>query len=259
MEHKTLPPALADIKQSHFFPECCSWGWGLQVPPHSSGFWGFKDPHANPIEANEDCAQNSKTAYNFPANFSRRISNVTLFGVYHTKNSSEHWCKGRAERMMSVGLCWSGEDKQRWRMLCISCSSLSKMEPEQSCSHARWRHCRGLSFFGAGNWKNLNITPSLGSLGGSLHSHRELWGGSHRILTLGELTAAVTAHRCSCRYKMALQPLSQIFTWANKLLDGFLCFPVLADCCGQSVGAALEESNWGMINSLLSGSEKENH
>lgn len=34
-------------------------------------------------------------------------------------------------------MCWSGEDKQRWRMLGISCSPLSKMEPEQSCSHAR--------------------------------------------------------------------------------------------------------------------------
>lgn len=52
---------------------------------------------------------------------------------------------------------------------------------------------------------------------------------------------------------MALQPLSQIVTWANRLLDGFLCFPMLTDCCGQSVGAALnlKESNQGMIYSLL--------
>lgn len=104
--------------------------------------------------------------------------------------------------------------------------------------------------------KELKHHPFFRLSGGSLHSHRELWGGSHRIPTLGEHTAAVTAHRCSCRYKMAVQPLSQIVTWANKLLDGFLCFPVLADCCGQSVGAALnlkesKESNWGMIYSLL--------
>lgn len=68
-------------------------------------------------------------------------------------------------------------------------------------------------------------------------------------------TAAVTAHRHFCRYKMSLQKLSQIVTWAKRLLDGFLCFPVLADCCGQSVGAALnlesKEGNWGMIYSLL--------
>lgn len=104
--------------------------------------------------------------------------------------------------------------------------------------------------------KELKHHPFFRLSGGSLHSHRELWGGSHRIPTLGEHTATVTAHRCSCRYKMAVQPLSQIVTWANKLLDGFLCFPVLADCCGQSVGAALnlkesKESNWGMIYSLL--------
>lgn len=80
-----------------------------------------------------------------------------LFGVYHTKNSSEHWCKGRAERMMSVGLGWSGEDKQSWRMLWISCYSLSKSPlPEESCSHAR---CWGSSFFGAGDWKNLKHHP----------------------------------------------------------------------------------------------------
>lgn len=66
-------------------------------------------------------------------------------------------------------------------------------------------------------------------------------------------TAAITAHIHSWRYRMALQPLSQIVTWANRLLDRFLCFPMLTDCCGQSVGAALnlKERNQGMIYSLL--------
>ena len=66
-------------------------------------------------------------------------------------------------------------------------------------------------------------------------------------------TAASTAHLPSWRYRMALQPLSQIVTWANRLLDRFLSFPMLTDCCGQSVGAALnlKESNQGMIYSLL--------
>lgn len=92
----------------------------------------------------------------FQLNLARGSLYVMLFGVYHTKNSSEHWCKGRAERMMSVGLCWSGEDKQRCMMLWISCSSLGKMESEESCSHDR---CWGLSFFEAGDWKNLKHHP----------------------------------------------------------------------------------------------------
>lgn len=73
-------------------------------------------------------------------------------------------------------------------------------------------------------------------------------------------TAAITAHIHSWRYRMALQPLSQIVTWANRLLDRFLCFPMLTDCCGQSVGAALnlKERNQGMIYSLLV-AVKKNH
>lgn len=114
------------------------------------------------------------------------------------------------------------------------------------------------------SWKpkeKLKHHPFFRLSGGSLHSHCELWGGSHRKPLWVGSTAAATAHRHFCRYKMALQPLSQIVTRAERLWDGFLCFPVLADCCGQSVGAALnlkesKESNWGMIYSLLLAVEK---
>lgn len=87
MEPKTLPPALAEIKQSHFFHSAA-----LRAADTTSLVWlfGVQRSARKSIEANEDYAQNSKTAYNFPANFSKRISHVMLFGVYHTKNISEH-------------------------------------------------------------------------------------------------------------------------------------------------------------------------
>lgn len=87
MELRTLPPAFAEIKQSHFFHSAA-----LGAANTTSLVWlfGVQRSARTSIEANEDYAQNTKTAYNFPANFSKRISYVMLFGVYHTKNISEH-------------------------------------------------------------------------------------------------------------------------------------------------------------------------
>lgn len=90
MEPKTLPPVLAEINSPIFFQSAALGTEDCRSHLTLSGFEGFKDLHANPIEANEDCAQNTKTTYNFPANFSKRISHVMLFGVYHTKNSRKH-------------------------------------------------------------------------------------------------------------------------------------------------------------------------
>lgn len=133
-----------------------------------------------------------------------------LFGVYHTKNSSEPWWEGRAERMMSVGLCQSGEDKQRGRMLWISCSSLSKMEPEQSCSHAK---CWDLNFFGAGNWKNLKHHPFFRLSGGVTAFTPWAWGWKSQKTQLGWTAQLLSQHtdisagiRCLCRNSAKLLP-----------------------------------------------------